>query len=220
MVTRPDSTAAGTAQRLREMGHEVVFAPCLKISPRPAELPDRPAALVLTSSQAVAALPARYRALPAFCVGDLTAMRLARTGFTNVMSAGGDAEDLLRLVAARRVPGLHLLPVGAHQGFELAERLTAAGIQVLRVVVYAASAADALPLAALAALTEQTIDAALFYSAESALAFNRLAPPNTGRVLACALSAKVAVAVGGLPWRAIRVAVAPNETDLLALLNE
>ncbi len=219
-MTRPDSTAAGTASRLRELGHEVVFAPCLTITPRPAELPDRPAALVVTSSQAVAALPARFSALPAFCVGDLTAVRLARAGFTNVMSAGGNAEDLLRLVAARRVPGLHVLPVGAHQGFDLAEWLTDAGIEVLRVVVYAAEPASALPPAALAAFATRTLDAALFYSAETALAFNRLAPPNTGRVLACALSARVAMAAAGLPWRAIRVAVAPNEADLLALLDE
>lgn len=219
-MTRPVSTAASTARRLRNLGHEAVFAPCLKITPRAAELPEHPAAIILTSSQAVPALPARFAALPAFCVGDVTAARLREAGFTNVSSAGGDAEDLLRLVVRHNLPGVHLLAVGAHLGFDLAARLTEAGVLVHRCVVYAAETADRLPEEARAALQARTIDAALFYSADTALAFNRLAPPHTECVLACALSAKIAVAVAGLPWRAIRVAVAPNEADLLALLHE
>jgi uroporphyrinogen-III synthase len=70
-----------------------------------------------------------------------------------------------------------------------------------------------------AAVAEQKIDAALFYSAESARAFTRLRPPNTAAIEALALSPAVAAALGGLPWTKIRVALAPTEMDLLALIK-
>ena len=219
-MTRPLPAAAGTAARLLELGHEAVLAPCLIVSPRAAALPANPAALVLTSGHAVPALPPRYRDLPAFCVGDVTATRLRQAGFNKVESAGGDAEDLRRLVIARDVAGLHLLAVGAAQGEDLARRLGEAGILVERRVVYAAAPAPALPEAAVAALAGAEIGAALFYSAETAQAFIGLAPSGTGSVAAYALSPRVGAALAGLPWRAIHVAVAPNEAELLALLHE
>lgn len=185
-----------------------------------ARFPVNPAALVLTSAQAIAALPAELRDIPAFCVGDATAARLRATGFSRVESAGGNSEDLLRLVAGRRLPGTHLLAVGQGHGLRLAEGLRAAGIATRRLEVYATQPAQALPAAALEALAQGGIGAALFYSAESAAAFSRLAPPGLARVAALALSPAVAAALQGLPWRVIRVALTPNEGDLLALLNE
>ncbi len=220
LLTRPLPAAAATAARLLELGHQAVLAPCLIVSSRHTPLPASPAALVLTSGHAVPALPPRYRDLPAFCVGDVTAARLRQAGFTNVQSAGGDAEDLRRLVIARGVAGLHLLAVGAAQGEDLARWLGEAGVLVERCVVYAAAPAPALPDAALTALARAEIAAALFYSAETARAFIRLAPPGTEIVAAYALSARVGAALAGLPWRAIHVAVAPNEAELLALLHE
>ncbi len=39
------------------MGHAPVLLPCLAVTPLPARLPPHPAALVVTSGQAVPALP-------------------------------------------------------------------------------------------------------------------------------------------------------------------
>lgn len=219
LVTRPEPGASATAARLTQMGFEPVLAPCLAIAHLPARLPDNPAALIITSGQAVAALPAALHNTPVFCVGDATAARLRNAGFKQVMSAGGDAQDLFRLITAHRLPGTHLLASGERQGLALARQLAAAGIAVLRRKVYAARPVRALPEAALAALHGAKISAALFYSAETARSFVRLNPPNTAQIRACALSAAAAQPLHTLPWREIRAALSPTEADLMALLT-
>lgn len=219
LVTRPEPGASATAARLVALGHEPVLAPCLEILPLPARLPPHPAAIILTSAQAIPALPAAWAELPAFCVGDATAARLREAGFNRVESASGDARDLLRLVTMRRLPGLHVLAVGERHGLALAQQLRAAGLLVARRKVYAARPLRALPEPVRAALAAQTIPAALFYSAESARAFARLGPPQTASMAAYTLSPAVAAALRGLPWKAIHVALAPSEADLMALIS-
>ncbi len=219
LLTRPEPGATATAARLRALGHEPMVFPCLTITPRRATLPQRPAAIIVTSGQAVPALAADYRDIPTFCVGDATAGRLREAGFTSVASAGGDARDLFRLILATRRAGCHLLAAGERQGLALARQLREAGIPVLRRAVYAATPARALPDAVRESLTRHELAGALFFSAETARGFTRLKPPDTGRLAAFALSPAVAAALSGLPWRAIHVAVAPTEADLLALLQ-
>ncbi|HQT45684.1 MAG: hypothetical protein B7X08_06865 [Acidocella sp. 20-63-7] len=218
LVTRPEPGASATAERLAAMGHQPVLAPCLSIAALSARLPEAPAALIVTSGQAIPGLPARLHETPAFCVGDATAGKLRAAGFNRVQSASGDASDLFRLVVAQHLPGTHLLAVGERHGLALCAQLRAAGVSVLRRKVYAARPIRALPPDALGAMGRGEIGAALFYSAESARAFARLNPPNTADITAYALSRAVANALHGLPWTKIRVAVAPTEADLMALL--
>jgi uroporphyrinogen-III synthase len=135
-----------------------------------------------------------------------------------VESASGDAQDLLRLITARRLPGLHVMAVGERHGIGLQRDLREAGISVIRRKVYAARPLRALPGEALRGLTQREISAALFYSAESARAFIRLQPGGTGGIDAIALSPAIAATLQSLPWRAIRVALAPTEADLMALI--
>ncbi len=218
LVTRPEPGASATAARLAAMGYEPVVLPCLSIRATKPRLPEHPAALVITSGQAIPALPATLHNIPAFCVGDATAAKLRQAGFTRVESANGNADDLARLVAARHVPGLHLLAVGERHGLVLAKKLREAGIPVLRRKVYAVTPARHLPEDVTAALTAGKIRGALFYSAETARAFARLHPPGTAKMTAYALSETVAIALQDLPWAQIRAAVAPTEADLMALL--
>ncbi len=218
LVTRPEPGASATAARLAAMGHEPVVLPCLTIRTTAPRLPEKPAALVITSGQAVPALPAALHHVPAFCVGDATAAKLREAGFTRVESARGNADDLFRLIAARHVPGLHLLAVGERHGLALAARLREAGIKVLRRKVYTVTPTRRLPETVAAALAGGDIAGALFYSAETARAFARLNPPGTAAITAYALSKTVAEALQDLPWAQIRAAVAPTEADLMALL--
>jgi uroporphyrinogen-III synthase len=219
LVTRPEPGASATAARLVAMGHEPVLAPCLSITPLPARLLAHPGALIVTSGQAIPALPEALRNIPVFCVGDATAGKLRAAGFSRVESANGDATGLLRLVTSRRLPGTHVMAVGERHGLALARQLREAGISVLRRKVYAAQPLRALPEAASRALSQHEVDTALFYSAETARAFIRLAPSGTANIMACALSPAVALALDGLPWSKIRVALAPTEADLMALLS-
>jgi uroporphyrinogen-III synthase len=217
-VTRPEPGASATAARLASMGHEAVLLPCLSVQTMAAKLPEHPAALVVTSGQAVPALPARLHHIPVFCVGDATAAKLRQAGFTRVESAHGDAEDLFRLIAMRRVVGLHVLAVGERHGLALLEKLRAAGISAVRRKVYSVAKLRALPEAVRVALAAGEFDGALFYSAETARAFCALHPPGTAEMAAFTLSENVAKGVTGLPWREIHAALAPTEADLMALL--
>jgi uroporphyrinogen-III synthase len=219
LITRPEPGASATAARLQSLGHHPVLAPCLTITPRSPHLPVAPAAIIITSSQAVPALPVAYRAIPVFCVGDATAGRLLEAGFHDILSANGDADDLYELIIAHRRAGTHLLATGERHGLALAAQLREAGFNVLRRAVYAASAVKSLTPEARIALAGGEIDAALFYSAETVRAFNRLRPPRTERIVAFALSEAVAAPLRDLPWSAIHVALAPTEADLLALLK-
>jgi uroporphyrinogen-III synthase len=219
LVTRPEPGASATAARLTAMGHTPILLPCLTITPRRSRLPETPTAIIITSGQAIPALPAAYKNLPVFCVGDATAARLRQAGFCSVLSASGDASDLHNLVTAHALPGPHLLAVGERHGQQLARQLRAAGLTIVRRAVYTASPIKFLPPDAGGALTNAKIDAALFYSAETVRAFARLRPPCTETVTAFALSPAVAAPLQGLPWSAIRVALSPTEADLLALLK-
>jgi uroporphyrinogen-III synthase len=218
LVTRPEPGASATAERLQSMGHEAVLAPCLAITLIPPRLPEHAAALIVTSGQAVPALPESLHHVPAFCVGDVTAGKMRAAGFARVESANGDANDLFRLITARHLPGTHILVAGEGNGMRLLGQLREAGIRMLRRKVYAARPIRRLPADASLALAEGEIAAALFYSAETARAFVRMKPPGTDRIAAFALSRKVAAALGGLPWSAIHVALAPTEADMMALL--
>jgi uroporphyrinogen-III synthase len=219
LVTRPEPGASATAERLKQMGFEPMLAPCLRIDPVETSLPENPAAILLTSGHAVPALPARYHAIPCFSVGDATAAKLREAGFTAVESAAGDAADLLRLVAGRRIDGLHLLAVGEGHGQELARQLRERGVKLIRRKVYATRHMRDLPAPVKAALAAGEIQKALFYSAETLRAFIRMKPPGTAALEALVLSPAIAAVAQGLPWRRIRVALAPNEADLLALLK-
>lgn len=218
LVTRPEPGASATAGRLAALGHEAVLLPCLAIKTITPRLPERPAALVITSGQAVAALPANLHNVPVFCVGDATAAKLRAAGFTRVESANGDADDLARLIETRRLTGLHVLAVGERHGLALLARLRKAGLSVVRRKVYSVAPLRALPEDIRAALAGGEINAALFYSGETARAFARLHPPGTACMDALCLSDNVARAAAGLPWRKIHAALAPTEADLMALL--
>jgi uroporphyrinogen-III synthase len=218
LITRPEPGASSTAARLKSLGHHPILAPCLTITPLQATLPPNPAALIITSSQAIPCLPAAYAATQIFCVGDATAARLQSAGFVAVESAAGDATDLFRLIRRKNLPGSHLLVTGQGHGRALAAQLRAAGTRTIRRTVYKASPVKSFPPDAADALESRKIAAALFYSAESASAFIRLRPPGTASIEALALSPAVAAALQALPWTKIRVALAPTEADLLALL--
>lgn len=217
-MTRPEPGASATAARLEAMGHEALLLPCLSVQTMATRLPEHPAALVVTSGQAVPSLPARLHHIPVFCVGDATAAKLRQAGFTRVESAAGDADDLFRLITMRRVMGLHVLAVGERHGLALLERLRAAGISAVRRKVYSVAKLRQLPEEVRVGLAAGAVDGVLFYSAETARAFCALQPPGTAEMTAFVLSENVAKGVTGLPWREIHAALAPTEADLMALL--
>jgi uroporphyrinogen-III synthase len=225
LVTRPEPGASETAARLAALGRQPLVAPVLRIAPRVVSLTRSPQAVLVTSGNALPALPTSLHGRPLLAVGEATAARARAAGFATVHSAGGDAAALAALVArlCRPRDGSLLLVSGAGQGGRLAAALRTQGFCVQRRVAYAAEPVAALPDAALAALQAGEVRAALFFSAETARVFvallRRALPDQAVRdVAALALSPSVERTLRPLPWRAIRVASHPNQDELLTLL--
>jgi len=219
--------AEPTSRRLIARGWRPVLAPMLRIEAVAASLPPVGAvqAVLITSASAIAFVPAGFHATRLLAVGDATAERARRAGFTTVESAGADAAALAELAARScDMAGAPLLLAGAaRQGDALAARLSAAGFRVLHHAVYDAQPVLHLPHSAQVELTEGRVAAALFFSPATARTFvaaflRACTPENVLNVDALAISGETAAALAPLPWRRIRVATRPNQDELLALL--
>ncbi len=228
LVTRPAADAAATGTLLTALGYTPILAPMLDIAILNKAHPERVQAILLTSGNALAGLPppAHFAKpdIPVLAVGDVTAAKTRAHGFTNVLSAGRDADALAKLALQICHPagGPLLLPCGSGQGFTLATRLRGLDFRVMRRTVYKAVPARTFPAEAAEALAKQSVHAALFLSAETAAVFVRLLPsvlcPSLSRVNALAIGAPAADVLSCLPWREVRRAAAPTLDDVLALL--
>ena len=228
LITRPEPGASDTAERVAVLGYRPVLAPLLEVRPLPAPLPAAQSlqAILVTSGNAIPALPATHRQLPLFAVGDATAARARLAGFGKVSSADGDANALAALVDRACDPhaGALLLASGRGQGMSLARDLRSRGFRVARRAVYASLPVSALPPLASEGFAAGTLTAALFFSAETAKhAVRLLRATRLGEAVrsveALAIGQSTAVALQALPWRRIRVASRPTQDALLSLLR-
>lgn len=231
LVTRPELDAKRTAAALRARGHSVVIAPLLRIEPlADTAIGTGPWAAVLVTSANIAHAVAGHakRAdlipLPVFAVGERSAHAMRALGCANVISAGGNAGDLARMVAAHVNPPARLLYLaGEQRSGDLGGELRAKGFAVETVAVYRAVTADTLPPQAAAALADG-VDGVLHFSRRSAEAY--VAAARTAGLLESALrpahfclSAQVAAPLQGAGGRIVRIAPQPTEAALLELIG-
>lgn len=228
LITRPEPGARETARRVRGLGYRPILAPLLEIRSVGPALPPcgHVQAIIVSSANAIPALPATHQHLPLLAVGDATAARARAAGFTRVSSADGDATALAKLAAGVCEPRLGplLFVCGKSQGAALAGDLRARGFSVLRRAVYDAAPVERLPHAARQALLSGGLSAALFYSAETARNCVRLIrgerlDETVRKVDALAIGAPTAMALQALPWRRTCIAARPNQEAMLALLQ-
>jgi len=227
LVTRPAEDGAEIARLLTDMGHEALLAPLLtiRIFDRPKLTLEGVQAVLATSANGVRALAARsdVRDVSLFAVGPQTAEAATRAGFIRVRNSVGDAAALADAVCGWADPkvGILLHAAGAESGGGLAEGLAAKGFAVRREILYRVEAAARLPDAAIRALEEGSVQAALFFSPRSAEIFaDRVAQAglSTAGLLAVCISAKTATALQPLPFLGIKIAAAPNQAAVLACL--
>ena len=224
LITRPEPGAAESARAIIALGWEPVLAPALTLAALPFKTPPRCQALVITSRAAARALlPAALRVI---AVGEATAAEARLRGFADVQAAAGDALALAALIGATLKPqdGALCLAVGEGYALDLAQALRAKGFRVIRRVVYAARPSADLPEAARKALRTGGIHAALFTSPRSVQETIRLLraaglQDAAHRIIALALSPRIATALGALPWAEIRTAARPDHAALLACLG-
>ena len=231
LVTRPEPEAARTAAALRARGHSVIIAPLLRIEPLDgAAIGAGPWAAVLVTSANVAhaiAVHAKRAAIlgaPVFAVGDRSANAMRVLGCANVVSAGGNAGDLARIVAAHFSPPARLLYLaGEQRSGDLGGELRAKGFAVETVAVYRAVTVDTLPSEAEAALAGG-VDGVLHFSRRSAEAYVEGAQAaglleSALRPAHFCLSAQVAVPLQGAGGRLVHIARQPAEAALLDLIG-
>src|SRR3954463_8381216 len=108
LVTRPEPDNERTAATLRAKGYDVMLAPMLRIEAVPNVDLGAPSwsGVLLTSANGARALAAHPRrgellVLPVLAVGRASAEVARASGFADVTSADGDADDLVRRAAAR-----------------------------------------------------------------------------------------------------------------------
>lgn len=230
LITRPRNEAKQLAAKLAERSIDAVVEPMIDIVEGDAALPDLMGvqAILLTSAIGARALgrTSAERAISVFAVGDATARAARAAGFGAVESAGGDVDDLARLVTRRLRPatGKLLHVAGSEVAGDLVGALGAAGFVVERAVLYEARAAAVLTRETARLIEDEQIDLALFFSPRSAAIFARLTDAaNAGAGLAAttavSISAATDAALGVLPFRARRVAATPSQAALLACID-
>lgn len=233
LVTRVLADAEHTALALRARGHDVLLAPVLRVEPViEADIPARSwGAILMTSVNAARAIAVHpqggsLKGVPLFAVGRQTARAAAAAGFTDIVSADGNAADLVDCVTARlgrsHAPLLYL--AGEHRSGDVAGDLGSHGLTVGTVVIYRTLAATTLSDAAREALSANAIDAILHFSRRSAVIALDCAKAaglteNILRVRHYCLSANVAEPLRAAGAPDIRIARHPDETALLELVG-
>jgi uroporphyrinogen-III synthase len=226
LVTRPAQDGAEIAARLTAMGHAVLLAPLLTTHFHDGDEPmlDDVQAVLATSANGIRALTRRtaWRDVAIFAVGPQTADEARKAGFTDIKSANGDARALADATARWAQPqnGVLLHVCGSDAPGTLADTLMQCGFDVRRAALYDVRQVAELPRAAVAALKEGALDAALFFSPRSAAVFRDcVGDLPVGALTAICISAATAQALQPLAFAAVRVAMVPNQDALLALVE-
>ncbi len=235
LVTRPQPDNDSTAAALRARGIEAVAAPMLRFEPvaLPDALETNYAGVIVTSANAIRALQSQpalvaLRKLRLYAVGAHTADAARDAGFTDVVSADGDAAALRDVIAGGRKrsksdrPLLYL--AGADLARDLASELGERGFTVAVQTTYRMVPETRLPLDAADAIAAGRIDAVLHYSRRSARAFAQAARTSGVEVsalavLQCCLSDAVATVIRDAGASRVAVARAPDENALFETLD-
>jgi uroporphyrinogen-III synthase len=233
IVTRPQLSAARTAQRLEDLGHEPILLPLAEAVHDAAAAVDALAVphsvLVVTSGEALRALVSLGAALEPhlstllFAVGKATARVATDLGFTDIRIGPGDGQGLARmLIESPPVAGLPVLYLaGSPRTPHLEAALAADGVplrvaEVYRMPGIAYDAADIEEKIGVSAP-----DAVLLYSAQTARLFFHGPAANLPwlpRLRILAISDSLLEHVPP-PYHAnVEVAGSPDEDGLFALL--
>jgi len=225
LITRPEADAAPLIRRLDELGIDTIAAPLLEIDylDGPDLDVETVQAMLLTSANGVRALARRTerRDIPCLAVGDATARTASDLGFLSVASAGGDVDDLARLVTERCNPkkGVLLHAAGSVSAGDLAAMLEPQGYKVWREMLYEARTATVLPSEVAEALSNGGVDGVVLYSPRTATHFRHLLSAahlddRLDALTLFALSNNV-LAAAGEGWAGTVVAAHPDQESLL-----
>jgi uroporphyrinogen-III synthase len=225
LITRPRGDGETLAETLQQQGLHIICEPLTEIILHhqqrhlvEAALMTDPNAVIVTSRHGARALAAltELRDPYILAVGEATAEAAESLGFVRVAAAGGNVQQLIKYIEAGYDEGAHFLYVsGKHVRSDLAEALEPLGMEVDRVVVYEAVAAESLSDTLTEQLRRGQIDGVTFLSPRAAEIFNTLLAKaglekETTRLEAFCLSEAVAEKLERRRWRAVCVSTEPT----------
>jgi uroporphyrinogen-III synthase len=227
-LTRPRDDSESFSAELALQHVASLVAPVMHIVHRPlASLPDLPDAILLTSrhaTQALAGLPAAWRALPTYCVGAATANYARDFGFNHLIPGAADVMSLLPRLISDLPQGSNLLYfAGEETRADVPTLLGTRGIHVQSITVYRAVAETALAPELRDALASNRLAGAAFFSPRSAsIACELIAQAGLAEhvrnIHAYCMSLNVAKAAGLLPWKALHACHAPTRRAMRELI--
>ncbi len=238
IVTRPSEDAEKLVAALENQGHSAVSAPMIRIENLPAaEIPEANwQAIAVTSANSVRALAARsdlhrLQSIPVLAVGPSSAQAATQAGFTNVSSADGDLDALMKLAIQRLSPseGPVLYPSGVTISGDLKSQLESNGYDCSRVPLYEAVATTQLSAELIGSIQQCQADGVVLFSPRTARIWAKcLAKADliqaASRLTHWCLSNAIAAALHDeIPsWRAAQNVVTapdPNENSLLQTIG-
>lgn len=238
LITRPETRASGTAEKLEELGHAAVsfplFAPVHDRAAAEAALAVPHAAIAATSAEAMRGLANLGPALTphlgtkVFAVGKATARAARAAGFSDVLVSSGSGLELGRLVvdhyAGTGKPLLPLLYLASEKRMGRFEKVLAeSGLDCVVTETYSMEPVRYSMEEQQAMLVAEKADAVMFYSREAANAFFELDVLATSRdvirkTLFLCLSRNIAEAVPEDLQNSAVVSDNPDEDELIDLL--
>lgn len=218
LILRPHPGATATLAQARAMGLDAHVFPLFDVRPLPWKPVPRAAvdALLLGSANALrhgGEALALYRGLPAYAVGEKTAMAAHEAGLDVVATGKGGLQPMLAMLQAGHRRLLRMA------GRERVELDIPAGVSITIREVYAS---EPLPMPADLAVQLATPAVVLLHSGEAAAHFASLcdqAGIARGHIRLAAIGPRVAARAGS-GWAMLRSAERPDDAALLALAGQ
>jgi uroporphyrinogen-III synthase len=233
VVTRPERSGQKTATLLRERGHWPILlsltAPVHYAEVAIAALAKQPAALAVTSAEAIRALLetdiSAIRHTLLFAVGPASAGAARDAGFQNIVAGESDGSALAQLIAQAQAPKtsvLYLAGKPREPGFE--DRLFALNVPFETAEIYEMQPVFWTRPQLEDLLTASPINAVLFYSTEAVRIFFALMSEHAlfERLNTCkfiCISSKVLSHIPKAFQHAAQASATPSEAEMFDLLD-
>lgn len=223
LITRPEESALRFADQLRaRWGCDVpiVLSPLMEIDYlETAPSLDGIRGLIFTSRHGVRALCrlTSERGIPCYTVGSATAEAAQDEGFA-VTDAGGDATDLIALIAATAPAGPLLHIRGEHAAVDIAAALSGQGMQTRDMILYRQRALGLSPGARTCLDGGQPVILPLFSPRSARILFADMRP--AAPLFVAAISRNVADMVPQGAAHAMIVARSPDASAMLQVLDD
>jgi uroporphyrinogen-III synthase len=234
IVTRPETAASKTAEKLRSLGHEVSVSPMLEIVATETDMPsDDFSMIIITSANALQILEKQdfehsLLDTPLYVVGDQTSKIARDIGFINVHSAAGNAKNLVELIkscspASQTSQKSALYICGKHSTSGFIDDLSMFGLNIKVWINYKANLVDQLTNNSVDFLSTGNSVGVLLYSARSARQFSKLIDHQKTtytieNMSIFVLSSMVKKALSEDLQKVTRIAQKPDEQSLFALI--